>query len=122
MATQPQQPAGSLYNAITQGSKFIGNITADCDIRIDGILEGELKCAGKIIVGEKGSFKGTAACQNAEILGVLDGKLNVSQTLTLRASANLRGEVSTRTLIVEPKAIFNGTCSMQQSVETSGKK
>lgn len=114
MAAQTQQPAGALYNALTAGSKIIGTIIADSDIRIDGIVEGDLKCSGKVVIGEKGLLKGTIDCQNADILGKLDGKIDVKQTLSLRATGNLQGEVHTQVLIVEPNAVFNGTCSMGQ--------
>ncbi len=112
MATQTQQPTGTLYNALTAGSKIIGTIIADSDIRIDGTVEGDLQCSGKVVIGEKGFIKGTINCQNAEILGKMDGKIDVKQTLALRATSNLHGEVRTQTLIVEPNAQFNGTCSM----------
>lgn len=109
---QQQQQSGTLYNALTAGSKIIGTVVADSDIRLDGTIEGDLQCTGKVVIGEKGLLKGTVNCQNAEILGKLEGKIVVSQTLALRATANLQGEVSTQTLIVEPNAIFNGTCQM----------
>ncbi len=111
MANQQQQ-SGTLYNALTAGSKIIGTIIADSDIRIDGTVEGDLQCSGKVVIGEKGSLKGTITCQNAEIMGRLDGKVQTSQTLALRSTGNIQGEVKTQTLIVEPDAVFNGTCSM----------
>ena len=116
MANQTQQPA-TLYNALTAGSKIIGTIIADSDIRIDGIIEGDLQCSGKVVIGEKGLLKGTLNCANAEIQGKIDGKIDVKQTLALRASSNIQGEVKTQTLIVEPNAVFNGTCSMQRKQE-----
>lgn len=122
MATQTQQPAGALYNALTAGSKIIGTIIADSDIRIDGIVEGDLKCSGKVVIGEKGMLKGTIDCHNAEILGKLDGKIDVKQTLALRSTSNLHGEVHTQTLIVEPNAVFNGTCSMGTKIPETQKK
>lgn len=110
---QTQQPvSGTLYNALTAGSKIIGTIIADSDIRIDGHVEGDLECSGKVVIGETGMIKGNIACQNAEIMGHVDGKIVVKQTLAMRATSNLKGEVTTQTLIVEPNAIFNGTCSM----------
>jgi len=109
---QQQQPAGTMFNALTAGSKIIGTVVADSDIRIDGTLEGDLQCTGKVVIGEKGLLKGTVACQNAEILGRVEGKIEVAQTLALRATAKLEGELKTQTLIVEPNAVFNGTCQM----------
>ena len=111
MANQNQQ-SGTMYNAITSGSKIIGTIIADGDIRIDGTVEGEMQCAGKVVIGEKGLVKGTVTCQNSEIMGTLDGKITNSQTLALRATGKIKGEVQTQTLIVEPNAQFNGTCQM----------
>ena len=118
MATT-QQNAGTLYNALTSGSKIIGTVITDSDMRIDGIVEGDVKCAGKLVIGEQGIVKGTIECQNAEIMGMIDGKIDVKYALALRATSNLVGEISTGTLMVEPNAVFNGTCSMGE--KTSAK-
>lgn len=103
---------GTLFNALTSGSKIVGNITADKDIRIDGTVEGDIQCNGKIVVGNTGFIKGSISCQNAEVLGKIDGKITVAGTLALRASSSLHGEAVTKVLIVEPNSIFNGTCAM----------
>ena len=110
MANEKQ--GGLMFNALTAGSKIVGNITADSDFRIDGTIEGELNCTGKVIIGEGGKVKGTVNCTNAEIMGTMEGKATCSQQLNLRANGKINGDVITKTLIVEPGAIFNGTCSM----------
>ena len=46
-----QSNTGSLYNSLTAGSKIIGTIITDSDIRVDGTIEGDMKCVGKIVVG-----------------------------------------------------------------------
>ncbi len=107
-----QQQTGTLYNALTSGSKVIGTIIADSDIRIDGVVEGDLKCKGKVVIGKSGFIKGTIECQNAEIHGKVNGKTTVTEVLSLRSTSTIDGEVKTRTLIVEPGAVFNGTCAM----------
>lgn len=111
MATT-QQNSGTLYNALTSGSKIVGTIVTDSDIRVDGIIEGDVTCSGKLVIGEQGFIKGTVACQSAEIMGALDGKINVKYTLALRATSRIKGEINTQTLMVEPNAVFNGTCTM----------
>ena len=110
MANEKQ--GGLMFNALTAGSKIVGNITADSDFRIDGLIEGELNCTGKVVIGEAGKVKGAIICQQAEIMGLLDGKVTCHQQLSLRANGKIQGDVHTKTLIVEPGAIFNGTCSM----------
>jgi cytoskeletal protein CcmA (bactofilin family) len=107
-----QQHAGAMYNSLTVGSKIVGTITTDNDIRVDGTIEGDVNCAGKLVVGEKGVVLGTVVCQNAEVMGCIDGKIEVKQSLALRATSRVKGEIYAQTLTVEPNAIFNGTCVM----------
>lgn len=107
-----QSNAGSMYNSLTAGSKFIGTVITDNDIRVDGTIEGDVKCAGKIVVGEKGCVVGTITCQNAEIMGRVEGKIEAVQSLVMSATCHVHGEIQTQTLTVEPNAIFNGTCAM----------
>ena len=109
-----QQQSGTLFNSLTAGSKIIGTIIADSDIRIDGTVEGDVQCKGKIVIGEKGLVKGNISCLNAEIMGHLDGKAVIEDTFSLRSTGTLTGELNTKVLIIEPNAQFNGTCSMKQ--------
>ena len=121
MANDKQQ-GGLMFNALTAGSKIVGKISADSDFRIDGTIEGELKCTGKVVIGEAGKIKGTVICQNAEILGLMDGKITCNQQLSLRASGKIQGEVQTKILVVEPGAQFNGSCSMGANVAAATEK
>lgn len=112
MVTSP----GAMYNALTHGSKIVGKIVADSDFRIDGEVEGTITCNGKVVIGQKGYLKGSISCVNAEIIGTVEGDIVVSESLSLRATAVIKGDVKTKVLMVEPSAVFNGTCSMKDGV------
>lgn len=113
------QNSGYVHNVITTGTKIAGKINTDSDFRLDGEIEGDVVCKGKLVIGAKGFLKGTISCANAEILGTVIGNLQVSDTLTLRSSASLNGDVNTKSLVVEPNAVFNGTCSMKDDTGLS---
>ena len=117
MAKEVLNNSGVMYNALTNGSKIVGKIFADSDFRIDGEVEGDISCNGKLIIGQNGMLKGTITCVNAEIVGTVNGNITVSDTLTLRSSAQIKGDVKTKILVVEPHAVFNGTCSMRDVVK-----
>jgi len=119
MAKEVVANTGAMYNALTNGSKIVGKIFADSDFRIDGEVEGTITCNGKVVIGQKGYLKGSIACANAEIIGKVDGDIVVSETLSLRSTAVIKGDVKTKVLMVEPNAVFNGTCSMKDSTSTS---
>jgi cytoskeletal protein CcmA (bactofilin family) len=53
-------------------------------------------------------------CKAAEIEGSLTGKIDVQEMLSLKATAKYEGEIKTVKLLIEPGAVFSGTCSMKQ--------
>ena len=99
-------------NSIGQGTKITGDIIAKNDIRIDGELEGNLKCSGKVILGPKGSIKGEVDCQSGVIEGTINGLLKVGELLHVKDSANITGEIQTQKLMVQSGAVFNVKCQM----------
>lgn len=105
---------GPTLNIITNGTKIVGKITTDSDFRVDGEVEGDILSKGKVVIGSSGQLKGSIACANAEIIGKITGNLHINDTLTLRSTAEINGDVKTKSLVVEPNAVFNGTCSMRE--------
>jgi len=106
------EPESKLPNMIGPGTKIIGNIETNGDIRIDGNIEGNVSSKGKLVVGTNGFVKGELICSNAEIAGTVTGKITVSELLSFKASSKINGDIKTSKLSIEPGAIFSGTCSM----------
>lgn len=112
----------SSQNIISKGTKIVGDLISEGDLRIDGTIEGNLKTPGKIVVGKTGVVKGTLDGTDAHFEGKFSGKLNLTGTLTLRSSAHIEGEVTLGKLEVEPGATFNVTCAMQGAIKESRSK
>ncbi len=104
---------GTGQNRVNEGTKITGDITSKGFFRIDGIVEGNIKTPSKVVLGKSGEIIGTLICENADIEGTFNGKLQVNGTLTLRSSAKIEGEVVVGKLAVETGAVFNATCMMQ---------
>jgi cytoskeletal protein CcmA (bactofilin family) len=115
MAKEVINSSGTVYNSLTFGSIITGNITSESDFRIDGEVQGDINCKGKVVIGHSGVLKGNIACESAEIIGHVVGNIIVTECITLRASAVFTGDIQTQTLVVEPNAIFNGNCSMKKN-------
>lgn len=107
----------SNQNIIAQGTKIVGDFNSEGDFRIDGIIEGNIKTSGKVVVGKAGIIKGTLNGTDAYFEGKFSGKLGLSGTLTLKTSAHIEGEVVVGKLAVEPGATFNVTCMMKGAVK-----
>lgn len=104
---------GSAQNRINEGTKLKGDISSTGFFRIDGIVEGNVKTPSKVVLGKSGVIIGTLTCENADIEGRLEGNLQVTGTLSLRATAVVEGDVSMGKLAVEPGATLNASCIMQ---------
>ena len=117
-----QTPEGtSNQNIISNGTKIVGDLVSEGDFRIDGIVEGNLKTSGKVVVGKTGHIKGTLQGTDAYFEGKFSGKLALSGTLTLKTSSHIEGEVVVGKLAVEPGATFNVTCVMKGTVKEFNK-
>jgi cytoskeletal protein CcmA (bactofilin family) len=99
-------------NLIGVGTSINGEIKSSGDVRIDGILIGSVNTKGKVVIGSTGSVEGEIVCQNADISGTINGNITVLELLALKATANLKGEIITNKLSIEPGANFSGSCSM----------
>ena len=105
-------PSPGNVNHIQSGTEIKGNIQSNGDVRIDGFLEGNLETKGKIVVGGTGKIKGEMRCKNSEVEGEIEGKVFVSELLSLKASARIKGDIVTNKLAIEPGCKFTGNCNM----------
>ena len=107
-------------NLISNGTDISGDIKSSGDIRIDGILTGNLNTKGKVVIGVTGKVNGEVICKNSEVSGSVEGKISVSQLLILKASSKILGDIATSKLSIEPGAKFTGNCKMSDNDENGG--
>jgi cytoskeletal protein CcmA (bactofilin family) len=112
MAKIYEEPTPGLHNVLAAGTVLTGKIETESDFRLDGRIEGEVHCKGKIVIGPKGSVKGNIVTDNAEIFGNVDGLIRVRERLVLKSTAVVTGDIFIQTLEIEPGAKLNGSCSM----------
>ncbi len=105
-------PGVNDVSRISAGSVIKGEIVSPYDIRIDGTFEGKIVSESKVVVGEKAMIKGDIICNNADFWGTIDGDFYVKDTLSLKGSCVVDGDLHTRRLQVELDAKFNGNCRM----------
>jgi cytoskeletal protein CcmA (bactofilin family) len=108
---------GSSVNLIGGGTKIIGDITSGGDVRIDGHLVGNIVITGKFVLGATGVVEGNITSVNADLSGETKGTVKVSEMLSLKGTARINGDIETAKLMIEPGAVFTGTCNMGAKVK-----
>ena len=99
--------------------KFTGEVTFKSTLRIDGNFCGRVKSQGGTLIVSTGAqiTQATIDVGVAKINGTVEGDINASDEVTLGNTSNVTGNISTRALIVEPGALFNGNCHLNQDQE-----
>jgi len=105
-------------NRISQGTTLKGDVTSEGGFRIDGEIHGNITSPNKIVIGKTGVVIGTLICNDADIEGRIEGKIEIKNLLSIKTSAHIEGEVTTGKLAVEPGATFNASCIMKGSVKS----
>jgi cytoskeletal protein CcmA (bactofilin family) len=95
------------------GTFIKGDIKAEEDFRIDGKIEGNIECAGKVIVGHQAEIAGNIYCNNADLMGKVTGNITVNETVSLKSQVVFNGEIIAKYVDIEAGAVFNGTCTMR---------
>jgi len=120
MAKTDDAEITSKINMIGIGTTIEGSITSSENIRFDGTLNGNLHSKGKVFVGQTGKVNGEIHCKNCEVEGVVEGRVEVDELLSLRSMSKLFGDIKTGKLAIEPGAVFTGKCDMGGKKEVIG--
>ncbi|MEJ7627935.1 MAG: polymer-forming cytoskeletal protein [Ferruginibacter sp.] len=110
------QPANVSTTLIGMGTVITGNIESGGDIRIDGILKGNLLAKAKVIIGADSIIEGDIICQQADVSGRVEGRLQVNDLLYLKGQAVVLGDIHSAKLLIEPTVSFNGQCRMGANI------
>ena len=97
---------------ISQGAAIRGDLSSSTDIRIDGQVDGTLFSEGKVVVGETARLSGKLFATNVDFWGKMDGDIFVKDTLSLKSSAVVNGNIHVRKIQVEMGTQINGSFKM----------
>ena len=112
MKSKTTEVLANSISLISANTKIVGEVHSDSDIRIDGGIEGNIHSKAKVVLGASAQVKGNIICQNADISCATTGNVYVENLLKLNSTANIKGDIFTRKLVVESGAIFIGRCEM----------
>jgi len=107
-----QEEIGGI-NIIAFGTTLTGDIVSAGDSRIDGVLKGNITSNSKIYIGKSGVVEGKIKCQAIEIEGTAIADITATESLSLKSSASLTGNIRINKIAIEPGANFVGNCTMQ---------
>lgn len=104
-------------------SVFIkGELSGSEDLYVDGEVEGTIELRGhSLTVGPNGRVRAHVHARNVVVQGKVNGNIQASERVDLRASANVTGDITTARIAVEDGAFFKGGLDVQREAKPEHK-
>lgn len=105
---------------IGSGAVVDGDFKTDGSARIDGIIKGNVEVEKDLVIGALGRVTGNVKATSVLVGGEVLGDIEAPDKAELTEGAKVLGDISTKKLVIDENAIFQGKCDMYQDVP--GKK
>lgn len=100
----------SINTIVGKGSSIHGDMKVNGFIRVDGDIDGNLETDGAVIIGEKARLRGNLTAKSVIIGGIVYGDVTVKESVKLLTTSAVIGNIITRKIQIEDKAVFHGHC------------
>lgn len=95
---------------VAAGTRIEGKFYATEDVRLDGVIKGEVECTKKVVMGSTGQIEGNIKTVDSSVRGKVNGEMKVSGTLHLHETARIDGTIVARKMVVDSGASYSGDC------------
>ncbi len=103
---------------ISAGVTIEGKLNSNGNVRIDGLVNGDVFAEGNVTVGENGEINGEVNSNVITIGGRVNGSVNAKEKLVMEAKSSLKGDLLTKILVIEAGAKFDGNSKMSSGAST----
>lgn len=99
----------SAMTFISKGSEITGDIHASGNLRVDGVIRGNVLVEGDLEVSAGGVIEGKSVnARNIVIHGLIKATLTAGEQLRIHAQGEVQGDVTANSLDIEAGARFIG--------------
>ena len=101
---------------IGQSVVIRGELTAKDDLTIEGRVEGKVELANNgLSIGQHGTLKAQVLAKTVVVLGKVVSDLTATETIRIRKTATVEGNLVAPTIAIEDGASFHGMVDMHSS-------
>lgn len=112
MMKRSEKEMAKINTIVGIGTLVDGNLTTKETTRIDGQVNGDIVSDGNIIVGDHGSVNGAITAYSVFVSGKVVGDVTVKDKIDITATGSIFGDIYTKLLSIDEKAVFQGQCKM----------
>jgi cytoskeletal protein CcmA (bactofilin family) len=98
---------------IGKGTTIEGDISSKASLRIEGVVRGDIHCAGDVIVGDHAEIHSDIHARNVTVAGSVHGTISTKDALTITSRGKVFGSISVKLLKIVEGGIFEGVSRME---------
>jgi cytoskeletal protein CcmA (bactofilin family) len=103
MAKRATEPA-----VLGKSLRVRGRVRGEGDLRIEGVIEGDVVVSGALELGEGASVQGGVQAASLTVSGALEGDASADGPIAVTSTGSLRGDVKATELTLDEGATFVG--------------
>ena len=104
--TSTQQTTGT--SVLGKGARVRGRVQGSGDLRVEGQIEGDVTVTGDLAIEDGGGVKGDIDAASVVIGGALTGDVAARGPVSIRATAQVSGNMGGAEVSLEEGAVFSG--------------
>lgn len=112
----------SIDSLIGENIKIVGKIEGKGNLRIDGIVEGDIIYDGNIVIGESGKIIGNIKANEISLGGTVNGNINSTSKVEIFETGTLIGDLEVPAIVIHENARFEGNCKMTSKTKDINSK
>ncbi len=99
---------------VGHGAKLEGTVVSAGSLRIDGQVKGQINADGDVMLTPSSQVEADIRAQNVAVAGRFKGNIHVKGRAEIAKGGRVDGNITSKTLVVEEGAIFQGQSVMDQ--------
>jgi cytoskeletal protein CcmA (bactofilin family) len=108
---------GGEVTVIGQAAKLEGTVVSAGSLRIDGQVKGQINADGDVALTPQSQVEADIRAQNVSVAGRFKGSILVKGRAEINRGGRVDGNITSKTLVVEEGAIFQGQSIMDQQAQ-----
>lgn len=97
---------------IGEQSVVKGELESRTDMLVEGRVEGQIKGAKRVIIGEKGNIEARVQADVIIVRGTVNGDLHGDEKVEITATGKVFGNITSKAIVVAEGATFRGSSKM----------
>ncbi|MCB1057073.1 MAG: polymer-forming cytoskeletal protein [Acidobacteria bacterium] len=97
---------------IAAGSHFIGELTGEAEVLVEGHVEGKIRLESAVTVGREGKVQGEVQARSVRVEGRVEGNVRGLERVEVLATGSLEGDISASRVVIAEGAFFKGNVEM----------